>query len=189
MAGNDDIKEDYKRLAIDCLYTSRGHFASAEYWGYVRLGLGLATTFLAAISGITTIFTGGVVQIIGGLIALLSAMLAGLLTFLNPGDQFKNHQEAGVRYDELMLSIKYSCLNDFETSERKALIKQLEEFAEKKISYNLKYPDISDRSFRKVRKSIESSKYGTYSENSYRNLGFCSPHENPGSSPEVKPKP
>jgi hypothetical protein len=188
MAANDDIKEDYKRLAIDCLYTSRGHFASAEYWGYVRLGLGLTTTFLAAISGITTIFTGGVVQIIGGLIALLSAMLAGLLTFLNPGDQFKNHQEAGVRYDELMLSIKYSCLNDFENADRKALIKKLEDYTERKIGYNLKYPDISDRSYRKVRRSIESSKNGIYTDSSYRNLGFGAPNESPECSAEIKPK-
>jgi hypothetical protein len=115
-------------------------------------------------------------------------MLAGMLTFLNPGDQFKNHQEAGVRYDELMLSIKYSCLNDFENSQGKALIKKLEDYSEKKISYNLKYPDISDQSYGKVRRSIENSKYKIYTDNSYRNLGFGNPNETPGCSAEIKPR-
>ncbi len=108
---------------------------------------------------------------------MLSAMLAGLLTFLNPGDQFKNHQEAGIRYDELMLSIKYSCLNDFDSTDRKVLIKKLEDFTDKKISYNLKYPDISDRSFNKASRSIEHAGQGVYSDKVYRSLGFCGPHE------------
>ena len=90
------IQDEAKRLAVDALYSEKGHFAAARIWRRINLALGIPATLLAAAAGATII--SGFAAWLPGLLAFSASALSAIITFLNPAKIAGQHHTAGVQY-------------------------------------------------------------------------------------------
>jgi hypothetical protein len=104
------IEIESKELEKEAATSSYAHFLSGRRWEKIHLALGLPTTALAAIAGVTA-FT-EVWDLGAGLIAMFVAGLSALSTFLNPGDRANLHRQAYAEFNELKREI--SMLRDID---------------------------------------------------------------------------
>ncbi len=96
---HEPIIEEARNLAVDALFSEKGHFIAAVHWRRWNFRIGCAAAFFGAFAG-ATIF-GGADALIPGLAALTASALAALNTFLNPSDRATQHHAAGVQYGQL----------------------------------------------------------------------------------------
>jgi hypothetical protein len=101
---SDKYVKDWLR-ALRVLH--QGHWDAARHYSRINLGLGVATTVTAAISG-TTAFTQmaeqAALQGAGtwvGLFGILAAGLAALQTSLRPSELAAQHKQAAVKYGQV----------------------------------------------------------------------------------------
>lgn len=76
------ILAEARRLAVDALYSEKGHFESASAWRGRTYGLGIPAALIGATAGAT--FLAKMDPAIGGSLALVGAAITALMTFLNP---------------------------------------------------------------------------------------------------------
>jgi hypothetical protein len=99
----EQVVSEARKLAVDALYSEKGHFCAARRWRSVNYWLGTPSTFLAAVAG------GG--YLVGGwawlsaLMCIAAATLTAVSTFLNPSDVADRHHSNGVRYS-LVVSLR-----------------------------------------------------------------------------------
>jgi hypothetical protein len=92
----DQIVTEAKRLAVDVLYSEKGHFEAAKRWATVNLWIGVPSTFLAAAAGGT--FFAGAGPALPGFLAFSASALSAIATFLDPNGVTARHHHAGILY-------------------------------------------------------------------------------------------
>lgn len=95
----EEILKEAKRIEESALYSSKGHFAAAEFWTNFHLWIGIPTVVLAA-TGATFTFSDSY-RTQAGILALVVAVLSSLTTFLNPNERAGTHSTAGNNYNAL----------------------------------------------------------------------------------------
>ncbi|GAN69833.1 SLATT domain-containing protein [Acetobacter orleanensis] len=88
--------EEAQRLAVDAMYTERGHYQAACQWRKCHYWLNGPAAILAAIAGGT--FIAKVSSWVPPLLAFVAALFSALSTFLKPDVLASEHQAAGVRF-------------------------------------------------------------------------------------------
>lgn len=96
------IRNQAWRIWEDALYCSAGHFQESRWWQGINLWMGIPTTIIAAITGITSLADSGSSPLIPGrssnlIVPVLSftvAAISGLSTFLDPTGQASKHYQA-----------------------------------------------------------------------------------------------
>jgi hypothetical protein len=105
------IAEKLKRVRVDALYGKRKHFNAADRKRRHHLCLGIPVLAIGILSG-STLFAllGDTVpefaKWVGALLALLSALLAGLQTFFNFRKAIEGHCTIATRYLDLAKRIE-----------------------------------------------------------------------------------
>lgn len=97
--------EEARKLAVDTLYSEKGHFAAAQRWRTAHLWLGIPASLLAAAAG-AAFFEGTLGQWFPGLLAFGASALSAISTFLNCSSRATQHQLAGVQYGKLRRRIR-----------------------------------------------------------------------------------
>jgi hypothetical protein len=92
----DNILQEARKLAVDSLYSEKGHFVAASRWRKANYFLGSPSALLAAIAGGG--FLAGGWAWLAGLMSLTAACLTAISTFLNPSDVADRHHSNGVKY-------------------------------------------------------------------------------------------
>jgi hypothetical protein len=111
------IRNQAWRIWEDALYCSAGHFQESRWWQGINLWMGIPTTIIAAITGITSLADSGSSPLILGLssnliVPVLSftvAAISGLSTFLDPTGQASKHYQAASQYQTLVNDIRLFC--------------------------------------------------------------------------------
>ena len=142
------------RIEEDVLLSGKAHFVAAHRWGYLHLWIGVPTTVIAAIAGVTALNN---YPIAGGVLAIAVAALSALSTFLNPSGRQNAHLLAGNQYlalrNDARIFRTVEAAASMPESELKVLLQKL---AERRNDLNTASPQISTWAFKTAREGIES---------------------------------
>lgn len=97
MADTDNFKKEATKLAVDALYSEKGHFKAAEPWRNVHLWLGVPAVLFAFGAG-TGFVTDQLGDGVATAFAFISGSLSAIATFLNPDEKARSHHASGVEY-------------------------------------------------------------------------------------------
>ena len=100
------VQEDIIYRAVErkilCRVLSQAHIDVSIRWSTAHLYIGIPSTILAAIASVQAINSlGGEYQLLSVVIAVLVAILAPLLTFLDPNGRANNHLNASRIYEQM----------------------------------------------------------------------------------------
>ncbi|MEL0589364.1 MAG: SLATT domain-containing protein [Planktothrix rubescens PR222] len=97
-----DITDRAIERKILCRVLSQAHIDVSIRWSTAHLYIGIPSTILAAIASVQAINSlGGEYQLLSVVIAVLVAILAPLLTFLDPNGRANNHLNASRIYEQM----------------------------------------------------------------------------------------
>jgi hypothetical protein len=97
-----DITDRAVERKILCRVLSQAHIDVSIRWSTAHLYIGIPSTILAAIASVQAINSlGGEYQLLSVVIAVLVAILAPLLTFLDPNGRANNHLNASRIYEQI----------------------------------------------------------------------------------------
>ena len=78
-----------------------GHRDKSRYWEKLNYGLGIPAVVAATVAGTSAFSEFDQHNVVAGVLALLSAVLAALTTFLDPSKNARLHQLAATRFGAL----------------------------------------------------------------------------------------
>lgn len=143
-----------RKLAVDVLYSEKGHFAAASAWRKRNYWLGIPAALIGAAAGATILASAD--PVVSGILALAGAAITALMTFLNPSERAAQHQRAGVAYAQLRRKVRQFAQIDMAGMESAALRTKLAELTEEVGSTQGEALAIPSAAYRAAMKSIES---------------------------------
>jgi hypothetical protein len=99
------IADELRRLEEDATYASQSQFEASKFWRLWHWTLGIPAAVLAAVAGFTGLasVTG---RIPAAILALIAAVMGGLLTVVEPNKRGRQAQAAGVAYNEVRVGAR-----------------------------------------------------------------------------------
>lgn len=149
----NNICIECERIEEDSIHSAKGHYNAASLWSKIHYGIGIPMTIAAAWAGIDAFSQE---PNLAGYLALSSAALAALQTFLGSIDKATQHKSSADEYlklrdqTRLFREIRLDRM-DIEESQEKIL-----QLAEKKYELNRISPSIPYCSFKKAKKGIDA---------------------------------
>ncbi|MCH8090513.1 MAG: SLATT domain-containing protein [Chloroflexi bacterium] len=149
------IIKEAKKVEEDSVYSSRGHFVAASFWGTLRLGIGIPTAVLSATAGAIALSQLDNSNTIAAILAFTATALVALATFLNPDQRANSHLHAGNRYNALRneARIFYEIEAMARSSEQKRIDK-LKELSKRRDDLNETSPQISRLAYKIAKRRI-----------------------------------
>jgi len=146
------LSDEALRLEEDCKYSSKGHYVASSFWARVQIILGVPATASAAISG--SFAFNGVLDMAGSL-AMMSAALTAVLTFLNSSEKSSSHLLAGNQYNALQNETRiYREIELASISQQQTSIEKLNNLSTRRDKLNQTSLQIPGFAFRIARKGI-----------------------------------
>lgn len=148
------IKEA-KRIEEDALYSAKGHFNNASSWSTIHYWLGIPSVVASAIAGTSALAKFAYHEYIAGGLAIVAAILTGLMTFINPRDRSITHLNAGNKYNSLKNKARIFYEIEIENLSIDKATEKLNRLSDIRNELNEKSPQIARKSFEKARRGIE----------------------------------
>ena len=156
-----------QRIEEDTLYSSKNHFEEARKWNNRHLWIGIPTTIIAVLAGVTAIKD---YLTISAILSFCVAANTALFTFLNPKERATLHLKAGNAYNALRNDARIfreiDCLQEKSTTE---LSKRLNDLHAQRSALNADSPQPSQDFFYLARKGIESGEANYAVDNQNKN--------------------
>jgi len=153
----EEIIKEANRIEESALYSSKGHFSAASFWGNFHIWLGIPIVILAAIAGASFISKVDNNNVIGGVISLIIAVMSAVVTFLNPNERRSAHFNAGNDYNSLQNKVRiFRTIECWEKESDHVLSERLKDFSDQKDKLNRASPQIPWWAYRKAKKGIEA---------------------------------
>ena len=106
-----ELADELRRLEEDTTYASQSQFEASKFWRLWHWMLGIPAAVLAAVAGFT-----GLISVTGripaAILALIAAVMGGLLTTVEPNKHVRQAQAAGVAYNEVRVGTRQARLVD-----------------------------------------------------------------------------
>ncbi len=164
------LVKEAKRIHEDTLFCSAGHTREARFWNSMQFWLGIPSTMIAALAGVTSVAgpDSGVESLglganrflVTGILSLVSAVLVGLMTFLDPKGQAAKHYEAMTLYDALLFKVRmFYEIRCRRGGDAQALTAELQELSEQLGRLHTQTPMISSRAAAGGERAIRAGKY------------------------------
>lgn len=150
----DEIAAELKRLHEDVLYTEKSHFAANDRLRRVHYWLGGTATTGSVVAAATIVDDHPMAAAVA---ALISALAAGVMTFMKPADMAHAHLSAGRKLNALRVEIRQVRQLDMaaETEDDLAGWRQsAADFATRKATVDQDSPAISEGPFQRGRRKI-----------------------------------
>jgi hypothetical protein len=150
---NDAIRREALRIEEDCIYSSKGHFNSAEFWARIHLWIGIPTAVLSAIA------SGSAFQNLGqvaGSLAIIVTALTAVATFLDPNQRAAAHRTAGNQYLSLRNLTRIFRELEIENGAADDLKARITQLAANRDSLNEACPSIPTWAYKAAKAGIES---------------------------------
>lgn len=148
------IKEA-KRIEEDALYSAKGHFNNSSSWTTVHYWLGVPSAVASALSGTSALAKFPYHEYVAGGLAILAAVLTGVMTFVNPREKSVAHLNAGNKYNSLRNQARIFYEIEIENISIDKSIEKLNTLSDTRNDLNEKSPQVSRGSFEKARRGIE----------------------------------
>jgi len=146
----NECSKEGRRIEEDSLLSAKAHFEAAALWGQFHLWLGIPTTVIAAIAGISALKD---YPTLAGLLAMGVAALSALSTFLNPSGRQSAHLLAGNQYLALRNNARIFCSINLALSGDDTRA-QLIELSDRRNELNAGSPQVSRWAFTRAREGI-----------------------------------
>jgi hypothetical protein len=160
---HDEIVKEAARIEEAALYSSKGHFKSAELWGWSHMALGLPTVVLAAVVGAAAFARLDEDGQVAGYLSIVVVVLTSIATFLNPNKKASEHLHAGNKYDALLNKVRiFRTIECWEETSDHVLSDRLKRHSEDKATLNQSCPQVSWIAYRLAKCGIERGE-GDYS--------------------------
>ncbi|MGF1788957.1 SLATT domain-containing protein [Photobacterium swingsii] len=146
--------EEAKRIEEDALYSSKGHYNSADKWKSLHYWIGIPAAILAGVASVSAFSEN---TVIAGYISVLVAILSALSTFLDPNARQNSHKSSGAAFGALKNKSRcfYEIDVHLETDDKK-LKKQLDALFQRRDELNSTSLAISAKAYKKAKKDIEA---------------------------------
>lgn len=147
------IVAEAKRIEEDATFSAKGHFEAARRWGSVHLWIGIPTTLVAAIAGVSALsdYRG-----LAAVLSLLVAASSAVFTFLNSESRAARHLRAGNAYKALQndarIFYEVQCQQGRRPTELSATLLELNKTRNK---LNNESPQVPRSAFDAARRGIE----------------------------------
>lgn len=149
----NNLSDEILRLNEDCEHSCKGHFAAAEIWGYVHFIIGLPATALAAVASHQAFQNHAD---LAGVLAISSAAIAAVLTFLDPAAKKQSHLAAANQYNNLQKKGRLLGSVKMKVIEFDSSLGEFEKLAHERDQLNLTSPQIPNVAYKMGRRRIES---------------------------------
>jgi hypothetical protein len=144
------------------LYSSKGHFSAAHFWGKFHLWIGVPMVVLSAVAGAAALSEFDPKHIVAGGLSIIVAALSGVATFLNANEKQAAHLSAGNAYDSLMNAVRiFWGIDCWSEDPDQLLTERVKYFSERKDKLNEDSPQIPRLAYRAAKKGIQKGE-GTY---------------------------
>ncbi|MGD9691407.1 MAG: SLATT domain-containing protein [Phycisphaerales bacterium] len=141
------------RIEEDTLYSAKGQWESARPWEFAHFAIGIPATVAAAAAGVSIVSQW---EAVAGCLAFLSAVLTGLLTFLNPEGRAAAHRQAGNAYKAVSNDARiFRTVACSDAAAVRKLRRTLVRLNRRRNTLNETSPPPSRRAFKRARKGIE----------------------------------
>jgi hypothetical protein len=149
-----EIGEELRRLEEDATYASQSQFETSKFWRLWHWLLGVPAAVLAAIAGFT-----GLASVAGrvpaAILALIAAVLGGLLTTVEPNKRVRQGQAAGVAYNEVRVGARQARLVDLPAAQLDDARSELRELTEQKQQVDRVAEPPNTYAFWRARRNVE----------------------------------
>ena len=146
-----EIIDEAKRIEEDALHSGKGHFNASAFWLQIHYILGIPMTVCAAWAGIDAFSD---TPSYAGYLAMATAALAALQTFINAsGNAFQNKQSGG-EYFALKNQVRLFCKIELPSLEIEKATAAIKAFSKKRDELNSVAPCIPYLAFWLARFSI-----------------------------------
>ena len=158
-AADPDQLAELTQLANDVMWTEKGHFASAGALRGTRLTVGILATVAGATAAASIVSDHAT---LAGVLALIGAMLSGLLTFLRPEESAQQHLNAGRQLGALRVELRQAITLDSKRLSSESMRELIRDLAVKKATADQSAPHVSDFSIwwagRRIRRGDSRNK-------------------------------
>jgi hypothetical protein len=135
----DEMSDESCRIQESCELTFVQHFIAEKWWRRTHWIMGIAATIGATVTTALIFVNDGTP--VSGIFGLVVAILAGLMTFLNPRDQAEKHHEKGVDYQQLVTNARVLVnIHLQETGDQKDFNARLQGLTDRKFELDRKLP-------------------------------------------------
>ena len=149
----ESLRVEAQRIEEDSIYSAKRHFNACEIWTKGHYVLGIPAALLAAL--VTTALIKNHTEW-AQLLALTSALFAGLLTFLKPNDRASQHRAVGNQYLALRNDSRmFREIDLIEPVEDSKKGERLRRIAQRRTDLNASAPTTGNWAFQKARRGIE----------------------------------
>lgn len=148
------IEDELSRIEEDCNHSGKAQFNAGTRWNSYHYWIGIPAVIASALAG--TAFFKEMPEV-GGVLAVMTAVLTTLQTFLKPSERASAHKAAGDQYLALrndarvfrQIRLRHVC-------DRQSAIDGLDEFTSRRREMNLAAPQFANRDFKKAKKGIDA---------------------------------
>lgn len=139
----DQIIKEAKRIEESSLYSSKGHFVSAQFWTGFHLIVGIPMILCAAGASASALAKFDKNGSIIAILSIAATALSALVTFLNPNEKANIHLNSGNNYDSLQNRVRmFWSIDCWREESEQVLTEKLKYFSEQKDKLNQTSPQI-----------------------------------------------
>lgn len=162
MSIKEKVDKETQRIEEDTNFSSTEHFIASAIWSKVHFALGIPTVVLAVISGSSALTTFDSHTAVAGILAIVTAVLAGISTFLNPNQRANYHLNAGNEYRKLRNEARIFREIDLAKSSDEEASEQIKKLSSRRDALNESSPQPPDWAYKAALKAIEKDKSTVY---------------------------
>lgn len=152
-----EIIKEAQRIEESLLYSSKGHFATSQFWSDFHLWIGIPMVILSAIVGASALAQFDPKHIFAGILSIIIVALSGVMTFLNPNQKSSAHLNAGNNYDSLMNKTRiFSTIDCWRDESEQVLTERLKYYSEQKDKLNQSSLQIPKWAYRAAKSGIKN---------------------------------
>ncbi|PXA04626.1 hypothetical protein DDZ13_05490 [Coraliomargarita sinensis] len=149
----EELKKESLRIEEDVTYSGKRHFNAASRWEGYHNKLGIPSTALSAIAGLSAFAD---FPTLAGIIAISTAAVTAVFTFLKTDERASKHRAVGNGYFSLKNDARiFRNIECTATSDLDQLKTRIVELSDRRNELNEQAPETSDKDFQTARDGIE----------------------------------
>lgn len=113
------VVAEARKLAVDVMYSEKGHFAAADRWKHLQFWMGVSAAVLSGLAGasfLATIFPPDIQDWLPAALAFIASTITALSVVLKPDQVWEKHHGVGVDYGQMRRKLRHfvqiDCQND-----------------------------------------------------------------------------
>lgn len=149
----EELKKEALRIEEDVIFSGKRHFNAASRWEAYHLRIGIPSTALSAVAGVSALAE---FSTFAGIVAISTAALSAVYTFLKTDERASKHRAVGNGYFSLKNDARiFRNIECASTTDASQLRRRILELSKRRNQLNEQAPETTDEDFQTARQGIE----------------------------------